>query len=175
MMPPRIAPQLRCSRNSANIRIPLIYFVNRFFLMFGRVGNIKAFSCMHDLALLSSTYDAPKNCSAASLLPQFCKHSNSADLLRKSLLSHVWAGRKYKSFFVQARTAFLFPTLGHHISPSSNILSNVSLMVFTACSVVQSVSWAPAMLIWPPPPSFSITSCTFTSSIDLALIYSLSS
>ena len=27
----------------------------------------------------------------------------------------------------------------------------------------------------PPPPSFSITSCTFTSSMDLALIYNLSS
>ena len=33
--------------------------------------------------------DAP-DCSAALLLPQSCKHSKSADLLRKSLLSHVW-------------------------------------------------------------------------------------
>ena len=32
----------------------------------------------------------PTNCSAAKQLPQFCKHSKSADLLRKSLLSHVW-------------------------------------------------------------------------------------
>ena len=31
----------------------------------------------------------PTNCSAAKQLPQFCKHSKSADLLRKSLLSHV--------------------------------------------------------------------------------------
>ena len=30
------------------------------------------------------------NCSAAKQLPQFYKHSKSADLLRKSLLSHVW-------------------------------------------------------------------------------------
>ena len=29
------------------------------------------------------------NCSSAKQLPQFCKHSKSADLLRKSLLSHV--------------------------------------------------------------------------------------
>ena len=32
----------------------------------------------------------PTNCSAVKQLPQFCKHSKSADLLRKSLLSHVW-------------------------------------------------------------------------------------
>ena len=32
----------------------------------------------------------PTNCSAAKQLPQFCKHSKSADLLCKSLLSHVW-------------------------------------------------------------------------------------
>ena len=53
----------------------------------------------------------PSNCSAASLLPQFYKHSNSADLPCKSLLSHVWAGLKVKSLFVQARTAFHFLTL----------------------------------------------------------------
>ena len=32
----------------------------------------------------------PTNCSAARQLTQFYKHSKSADLLRKSLLSHVW-------------------------------------------------------------------------------------
>ena len=32
----------------------------------------------------------PTTCSAAKQLPQFYKHSKSADLLRKSLLSHVW-------------------------------------------------------------------------------------
>ena len=31
----RIAPAFQCSRNSANIRKPLIYYVNRYFLMFG--------------------------------------------------------------------------------------------------------------------------------------------
>ena len=31
----RIATQLRCSRNPPNIRNPLIYFVNRYFLIFG--------------------------------------------------------------------------------------------------------------------------------------------
>ena len=32
----------------------------------------------------------PANCSAAKQLSQFYKHSKSVDLLRKSLLSHVW-------------------------------------------------------------------------------------
>ncbi len=31
---PRIATQLRCSRNPPNIRNPLIYCVNRYFLIF---------------------------------------------------------------------------------------------------------------------------------------------
>ena len=31
----RIAIQLRCSHNPPNIRNPLIYFVNRYFLIFG--------------------------------------------------------------------------------------------------------------------------------------------
>ena len=37
----------------------------------------------------------PMNCSAAKQLPQFYKHSKSADLLRKSLLSHVWRVKRY--------------------------------------------------------------------------------
>ena len=55
---------------------------------------------MHDLLTLVSSCCwgqkvfcpqlMPANCSAAKQLPQFCKHSKSADLLRKSLLSHVW-------------------------------------------------------------------------------------
>ena len=32
----------------------------------------------------------PTNCSAAKQLPQFYKHSQSADLLRKSILSYIW-------------------------------------------------------------------------------------
>ena len=65
----------------------------------------------------------PTNCSAAKQLPQFYKHSKSADLLRKSLLSTLrfgrcktnihWmfctsclAGPKFKILIVQARTAF---------------------------------------------------------------------
>ena len=31
----RIAPQLSCSRNPLNIRNSLIYYANRYFLMFG--------------------------------------------------------------------------------------------------------------------------------------------
>jgi len=34
-MMPRIAPLFHNSRNPSNIRNPLIYYVNRFFLMFG--------------------------------------------------------------------------------------------------------------------------------------------
>ena len=74
MMPRELLRSFAAPRNSANIRIPLIYFVNRFFLMFGRVGNIKAFSCMHDLALLSSTYDAPR------IAPQLCCSRNSTNI-----------------------------------------------------------------------------------------------
>ena len=39
----------------------------------------------------------PTNCSAAKQLPQFCKHSKFADLLRKSLLSHVWRVPRLKA------------------------------------------------------------------------------
>ncbi len=50
-----------------------------------------------------------------SQLTQFSKHSDSADLLRKSLLPHVWAGLKCSCFFVPARTAASLETLGYHI------------------------------------------------------------
>ena len=65
----------------------------------------------------------PTNCSVAKQLPQFYKHSKSADLLRKLLLSTLrfgwcktnihWmfctsclAGPKFKSLIMQAWTAF---------------------------------------------------------------------
>ena len=38
------------------------------------------------------------NCSVVSQLPQFFKHSKSADLLRKSLLSHVWRVKRSKPY-----------------------------------------------------------------------------
>ena len=118
MIPLRIAPLLRCSRNSTNIRIPLIYFINRFFLMFVRVENVTAFSCKHEQRShfrFASSCNTPTNCSAASLLPQFYKHSDSADLFHKSLLPHVCAGRKCYRLFVQARTAVTLSTLGYHM------------------------------------------------------------
>ena len=53
--------------------------------VFGPIWYTGCFA-FHALAILLM----PTNCSAAKQLPQFCKHSKSADLLRKSLLSHVW-------------------------------------------------------------------------------------
>ena len=43
----------------------------------------------------------------SKLLPQSSNHSESADLLCKSLLPHVWAGSKSPNLIVQARTAFV--------------------------------------------------------------------
>ena len=53
----------------------------------------------------------PTNCYAATLLPQSSKYSKSADLLRKSLLPHVWADPKFKSLLLQAGTALEFGPL----------------------------------------------------------------
>ena len=43
----------------------------------------------------------------SKLLPQSSNHSESADLLCKSILPHVWAGSKFQNLIVQARTAFV--------------------------------------------------------------------
>ena len=51
----------------------------------------------------------PTDCSAS--LSQFSNHSESADLLRKFLLPHVWAGPKFKSLLLQAGTALEFGPL----------------------------------------------------------------
>ncbi len=76
------------------------------------------FSCKHEQRShfrFASSCDTHTNCSAASLLPQFCKHSDSADLFHKSLLPHVCSGRKCYRLFVQARTAVTLSTLGYHM------------------------------------------------------------
>ena len=56
----------------------------------------------------------PTNCSAAKQLPQFYKHSKSADLLRKSLLSHVWRVPSSKALSCKHERLFDLLTL-HHI------------------------------------------------------------
>ena len=53
----------------------------------------------------------PMNCSAAKQLPQFCKHSKSADLLRKSLLSHVWRAPSSKALSCKHERLFDLLTL----------------------------------------------------------------
>jgi hypothetical protein len=47
-------------------------------------------------------------CFIAAQFSQYCKHSESANLLRKLLLLHVWAGPKVKSLFVQAQSLLTF-------------------------------------------------------------------
>ena len=90
----------------------------------------------------------PTNCSAARQLTQFYKHSKSADLLRKSLLSTLrfgrcktnihWmfctsclAGPKFKSLIVQARTAFWAFDPGIIIFKNKKILTE-----FIHCCIV---------------------------------------
>ena len=53
----------------------------------------------------------PTNCSAAKQLPQFYKHSKSADLLRKSLLFHVWRVPSSKALSCKHEQLFELETL----------------------------------------------------------------
>ena len=57
--------------------ILLKYFLNQF---------IKWYECQK---VFCHSFDTP-DCSAATLLPRSSQYSKSADLLRKSLLSHIW-------------------------------------------------------------------------------------
>lgn len=50
----------------------------------------------------------PTNCSAASQLSQFYRHSDSADFPWKSPSPHVWAGHKVQAFSMQAWNAWTF-------------------------------------------------------------------
>jgi hypothetical protein len=54
-----------------------------------------------------SHYDAT-HCSIAAQFLQCCKYSESANLLRKLLLPHIWAGLKVKTLFVQAQSILTF-------------------------------------------------------------------
>ena len=56
----------------------------------------------------------PTNCSAAKQLPQFYKHSKSADLLRKSLLFHVWRVPSSKALSCKHERLFDLLTLASY-------------------------------------------------------------
>ena len=56
----------------------------------------------------------PTNCSAARQLTQFYKHSKSADLLRKSLLSHVWRVPSSKALSCKHERLFDLLTLASY-------------------------------------------------------------
>jgi hypothetical protein len=47
-------------------------------------------------------------CFIATQFSQYYKHSESANLLRKLLLLHVWAGPKVKSLFARAQSLLTF-------------------------------------------------------------------
>ena len=51
------------------------------------------------------------DCFAAMQLSQSCKHSESTDLLRKSLLPHVFAVCQYSHFILQAGTVAVLADL----------------------------------------------------------------
>ena len=72
--------------------------------------------------------------------------------------------------FCQVILHLLIKLLPFYISPSSIILSSCFLIIPFASSMLVSLSCAPAILICPPPPILSIISCTFTSSMERALI-----
>ena len=79
----------------------------------------------------------PTNCSAAKQLPQFCKHSKSADLLRKSLLSHVWRVPSSKALSCKHERLFDLLTLAllfycsFPSSPAQRLYKNLSPFIFT--------------------------------------------
>ena len=54
------------------------------------------------------------NCSAVKQLSQFYKHSKSADLLRKSLLSHVWRIPSSKALSCKHERLFELLTLASY-------------------------------------------------------------
>ena len=68
----------------------------------------------------------PTNCSAAKQLPQFCKHSKSADLLRKSLLSHVWRVPSSKALSCKHERLFDLLTLASSLYNAGKADSSVS-------------------------------------------------
>ena len=67
----------------------------------------------------------PTNCSAAKQLPQFYKHSKSADLLRKSLLSHVWRVPNSKTLSCKHERLFDLLTLASFYSFRSAVTGSL--------------------------------------------------
>ena len=85
-----------------------------------------------------------------------------------------WSFNSFRFFAVASLPRFFlkikFLAYPFYISPSSIILSICFLIIPFASSMLVSLSCAPAILICPPPPILSIISCTFTSSMERALI-----
>jgi hypothetical protein len=69
-------------------------------------------SCSTDIMMLGSKGIFPPtdatHCCIATQFSQCCKYSESANLLRKLLLPHIWAGLKVKTLFVQAQSLLTF-------------------------------------------------------------------
>ena len=78
--------------------ILLKYFLNQF---------IKWYECQK---VFCHSFDTP-DCDPATLLPQSSKYSKSADLLRKSLLSHIWRVPSSKALSCEHEQLFDLLTL----------------------------------------------------------------
>ena len=65
---------------------------------------------MFDFLTLADAYELLR----CKQLSQFYKHSKSADLLRKSLLSHVWRVPRSKALSCKHERLFDFWTLASH-------------------------------------------------------------
>ena len=81
----------------------------------------------------------PANCSAAKQLPQFCKHSKSADLLRKSLLSHVWRVPSSKALSCKHERLFDLLTLASLCRIRLSIPRKCSIIGINSCTMQLSV------------------------------------
>jgi hypothetical protein len=68
----------------------------------------KCYETIDFFVLRTLKIDDATYCFIAAQFSQYCKHSESANLLRKLLLLHVWAGPKVKSLFVQAQSLLTF-------------------------------------------------------------------
>ena len=94
---------LRCSRNPSNIRIPLIYFVNRSILMFGESQIHKAFFVQARTALRPSTFDNTYELLRCSRNPSNIRIPLIYFVNRSILM--FGESQIHKAFFVRARTA----------------------------------------------------------------------
>ena len=105
---PQIAPQLRCSRNPPNIRNPLIYCVNRYFLIFGVSQAQKPYrastNSFFDLLTLVSLYICIQN--STLILPTrncLCGH----DAGRACMLT-LWIKNEHPVFCTECPILLLY-------------------------------------------------------------------